>query len=260
MDNSQNLLPSLIFSRIIDISQPVSTMTACFPGDVPFSKKITLSYESSQIINLTAFTMSPHVGTHADAPVHIKGKLSEEANQTASENGTENGVEKNTKKNAEKTAEKGADTDTTAGALALHPFLGRVYVMDLAPHTGAIGGSAILDQLTELATVDEITRVIFKTRSESKPHLFEDDYSYIGEDTAEKLGELGFVLTGLDTPSVDHTESKDLATHNVLDRFNLCWLENLDLSAVEEGEYQLIALPLKFIELEASPVRAILLA
>jgi arylformamidase len=248
MENNQDISPSpsLSFSRIIDISQPVSTMTACFPGDVPFSRKVTLSYEASQIINLTAFTMSPHVGTHADAPVHIKGKLKEKQ---------EAGVD-----NISADATEISASDTTAGALTLHPFLGRVYVMDLAPHSGAIGGSAILDQLSELASEDAITRVIFKTRSESKPHLFEDDYSYIGEDTAEKLGELGFVLTGLDTPSVDHTESKDLATHNVLDRFNLCWLENLDLSAVEEGEYQLIALPLKFMELEASPVRAILLA
>jgi arylformamidase len=231
------LKATLSFTRVIDISQPVGTSTACFPGDIPFSKEVTLSYAQSKVINLTAFKMSPHVGTHADAPVHIKGQLS-------------SGTDENTP----------SGDDTTAGVMPLTPFLGRTYVMDLSPMTGAIGGSVILDQLTDLAQEEEIKRVLFKTRKTVRHDVFEDDYSYIGEDTAEKLGELGFLLTGLDTPSVDHTQSKDLATHHILDRFNLCWLENLDLSMVEEGEYELIALPLKFMELEASPVRAVLLA
>jgi kynurenine formamidase len=49
------------------------------------------------------------------------------------------------------------------------------------------------------------------------------------------------------------SESKDLATHNVLDRHGLVWLENLDLRAVEEGEYFLVALPLKFMDLRSQP-------
>jgi arylformamidase len=237
------------YTRIIDISQPVSTQTACFPGDTPFSKNVTVNFAESKVINLTSFTMSPHVGTHADAPVHIKGSLDE------------SGDKSNTDKISDAVVNLEEKLDnTTAGAMHLDPFIGRVYVMDLSPHAGPISGSAITDQLAEIAQDEDVRRVIFKTRSESKPHLFEQDYSYIGEDVAEKLGELGFVLTGLDTPSVDHTESKNLATHHVLDRYRLCWLENLDLSQVEEGEYHLIALPLKLIELEASPVRAVLLA
>jgi arylformamidase len=231
---------TLSFTRVIDISQPVGTSTACFPGDVPFSREVTIAYDESKVINLTSFKMSPHVGTHADAPVHIKGSLK-------------------VKEMAESQEGLG-DDDTTAGIMPLAPFLGRTYVMDLAPLSGPIGGSAILDQLADLARDEEIKRVLFKTRETIKHEVFEDDYAYIGEDTAEQLGKLGFILTGLDTPSVDHTQSKDLATHHILDRFNMCWLENLDLSAVEEGEYELIALPLKFMELEASPVRAVLLA
>jgi arylformamidase len=94
------------FKKILDISQPVTEKSACFPGDTPFSRKVTLSYESSNIINLTALTMSPHVGTHADAPVHIKGSLSDVDSSNA---------------------------DTTAGAMALQAFLGPVAVIDIAP-------------------------------------------------------------------------------------------------------------------------------
>jgi len=235
---TEDIKPNLSFTRVIDISLPIGTSTACFPGDTPFSKEITLSYEESKVINLTAFKMSPHVGTHADAPVHIKGRLGQSQSDTKSDNGD----------------------DTTAGAMPLTPFLGRTYVMDLSPMTGPIGGTAILEQLSDLAQEEGIKRVLFKTRNAVRHDLFEDDYSYIGEDTAERLGQLGFILTGLDTPSVDHTQSKELSTHHILDRFNLCWLENLDLTLVDEGEYELIALPLKFMELEASPVRAVLLA
>jgi kynurenine formamidase len=38
--------------------------------------------------------------------------------------------------------------------------------------------------------------------------VFEEEYSYIESDTAELLGQLGFVLVGLDTPSVDHIRVK----------------------------------------------------
>lgn len=219
---------NLNFKKIIDISQPVDETSACFPGDTPFSRNVTLSYESSQIINLTAFTMSPHVGTHADAPVHIKGTLAKET------------------------------IDTTAGALALEAFIGPVAVIDIAPTKAGISAALVQDKLKAAST--RVKRVLFKTAHSINFAVFEDDYSYIETDTAELLGQLGFVLVGLDTPSVDHIRSKDLATHNILDRHGLVWLENLDLRAVEEGDYTLVAMPLKFMNLEASPVRAILLS
>jgi arylformamidase len=218
------------FKNILDISQPVDEKSACFPGDTPFSRKVTLSYESSNIINLTALTMSPHVGTHADAPVHIRGSLSDADN----------------------------NADTTAGAMALHPFVGPVAVIDIAPTKAGINASLVKEKLKEASK--RVKRVLFKTAHTINFEVFEEEYSYIESDLAELLGQLGFVLVGLDTPSVDHIRSKDLATHNVLDRHGLVWLENLDLRAVEEGEYFLVALPLKFMDLEASPVRAVLLS
>jgi arylformamidase len=219
------------FKKIVDISQPVNEKSACFPGDTPFSRKITLSYESSNIINLTALTMSPHVGTHADAPVHIKGSLTD--------------------------ADSSKKVDTTAGAMDLQPFVGPVAVIDIAPTKTGINASMVKEKLSEASK--RVKRVLFKTAHTINFEVFEEEYSYIESDLAELLGQLGFVLVGLDTPSVDHISSKDLATHNVLDRCGLVWLENLDLRAVDEGEYFLVALPLKFMDLEASPVRAILL-
>ncbi len=223
----------LNYQRIIDISQPVSEKSACFPGDTPFSSKVTLSYEQSQVINLTALTMSPHVGTHADAPVHIQGALA-----------------------------SGNQSDTTVGNMSLEAFIGDVVVIDVSTAAGSttsgIKAADVKARLVEASA--SCKRVLFKTTTAINFEVFEDDYSYIEADTAELLGELGFVLVGIDTPSVDHIRSKDLATHHALDKHKLVWLENLDLTAVEAGRYFLVALPIKFMDLEASPVRAVLLA
>lgn len=211
---------------IIDISQPVDSKSACFPGDIPFSKDVTLTYKDSGIVNLTAFTMSPHVGTHADSPVHIKGALSDE--------------------------------DGFAGDLPLEPFIGDVFVIDLVPHTGAIEPDSIREKLEGLCAFP--SRILFKTRHQIRYDVFFDDYSYISCKLARYLSEKSVRLIGLDTPSVDHTESKDLPSHNLLLEGGLVWLENLDLTNAKEGSYTLVALPVKFNELEASPVRAVLLS
>ncbi len=74
------------------------------------------------------------------------------------------------------------------------------------------------------------------------------------------LGELGVRLLGLDIPSVDAIDSRDLPNHRALASAGVHILESLDLSAVRPGIYELIALPLKITGGEAAPVRAILRA
>jgi len=67
-------------------------------------------------------------------------------------------------------------------------------------------------------------------------------------------------LFGIDGPSVDPTESRTLDVHQALWRRGAVILEGLDLSAVPDGEYQLVALPLRLVGMDGSPVRAILIA
>jgi arylformamidase len=68
------------------------------------------------------------------------------------------------------------------------------------------------------------------------------------------------LLVGIDTASIDPANSKDLPSHQVVRRRDLRVLENLVLDAVPEGDYELIALPLKLMDADASPVRAVLRA
>ena len=53
-----------------DISPPVSPDTPAFPGDTAYSQRWTAQIGPGCPVNLSAITMSPHVGAHADAPLH----------------------------------------------------------------------------------------------------------------------------------------------------------------------------------------------
>ncbi len=219
----------LQYKKLIDISQPVKADSAVFPGDTHFTREIVLTYEKSQVVNLTALTMSPHVGTHVDAPSHIKGDLT-----------------------------SGQDM---VGALPLEPFIGPVLVLNLAPTNDGISWAMVKSRLEALnMNTDRLPeRMLFKTKEKIRYEVFEDDYSFFTPELVQELSKRGVKLIGIDTPSADHINSKTLEAHHELDKAKMTWLENLDLTNAEEGEYLLIAFPIKFMELEASPVRAVLL-
>ena len=210
---------------IIDISQPISEKTACFPGDIPFTHNVTVSYETSEVINLTAFAMSPHVGTHADAPVHVRGDM--------------------------------RDGKEMIGQTDLEPYIGPAAVVDVSPCHRAIEWEDVRAQLEEFPKFPE--RVLFHTRI-CRYEEFADDYAWFSVELIEELAKRGVRLVGLDTPSVDHPQAKELLAHHALLKARMGWLENLYLDQAGKGEYFLLAQPLKFVNLEASPVRAVLLA
>ena len=66
------------------------------------------------------------------------------------------------------------------------------------------------------------------------------------------------MLLGVDTPSVDGRDSKTLDVHKALFNGGAFNLENLDLRAIADGEYDLVAYPLLLADLDAAPVRAVL--
>ena len=72
------------------------------------------------------------------------------------------------------------------------------------------------------------------------------------------LAEKGIVLYGTDAPSMDHYESKELPGHKALLKHEIAILEGLLLADVPDGVYELVALPLKIVGGDGSPVRAVL--
>ena len=102
-------------------------------------------------------------------------------------------------------------------------------------------------------------RVLFKTNSFPDPDNWSGDFNSLSPELINQLHSLGVVLVGIDTPSVDPSDDKLLSSHQSLFKTNMAVLEGLILSHVSEGLYDLIALPLKILGADASPVRAILL-
>jgi arylformamidase len=87
---------------------------------------------------------------------------------------------------------------------------------------------------------------------------FDDALPAFAPETIEQLADLGVRLIGIDSASIDPADSKTLESHQVIRRRGLRVLENLLLDNVPEGDYELIALPLKLTTADASPVRAVL--
>ena len=53
-----------------DISAPVHAGSPVFPGDTPYQQQWSATLGPGCPVNVSALTLSPHVGTHADAPLH----------------------------------------------------------------------------------------------------------------------------------------------------------------------------------------------
>jgi len=113
--------------------------------------------------------------------------------------------------------------------------------------------------LPEHIKVDiEAPRVLFKTRTFPDPNHFNEDFASLSPEVVEFLFNQGVRLVGLDTPSVDLCNDKELLSHNAIAKRDMSILEGVVLDDGMDGIYTLIALPLKLAEADASPVRAIL--
>lgn len=146
------------------------------------------------------------------------------------------------------------DPDGAAiGAVALEPYLGRCRVIHAVAR-----GPLVLWQHLEHALDHLPPRVLVRTYAQAPVDRWDPDLAAFHPDTVARLADRGVLLIGIDTASIDPADSKDLASHQVIRRRGLRVLENLVLDGVPEGDYELIALPLKLTTADASPVRAIL--
>jgi len=104
----------------------------------------------------------------------------------------------------------------------------------------------------------EAPRILFRTESYPDPDHFNEDFCSLSPELIEQLFEQGVRLVGIDTPSIDPCDSKDLPSHAAVARGDMAILEGVVLSAIPDGVYTLIALPLRLEGADASPVRAVL--
>ena len=201
-----------------DISIAMGPGTPEWPGDTPFTCGWTWAMERGASVNVSAFTTSPHVGTHADAPLHVReGWLSSEE-------------------------------------LPLDAFFGPAMVCGVDGDAAVLE----LPDLVTLPAGVRVERLLLRTGRTIAAGAFPDAWPALSTDAVHALLARGLRLLGVDAPSVDGRESKTLGVHHALFAGGACVLENLDLQDVEDGEHELIAFPLKVAGLDAAPVRAVL--
>ena len=113
-------------------------------------------------------------------------------------------------------------------------------------------------ELSQINQPIETERVLLGTGSYPDPTKFNEDFAGLSPALVDDLHDKGVRLVGIDTPSVDVFESKDLPAHKRFLAHDMAILEGLVLKDVPAGMYELIALPLKLMDFDASPVRAVL--
>jgi arylformamidase len=202
---------------LYDVSVAVRAGTPEWPGDAPFGCGWTARIADGSTVNLSSISGSPHVGTHADAPLHVH------------------------------------DGWPASDELPLEAFVGDALVLDVsASAAGPLGLGADDPRLAG------IERLLLRTGRTIATGAFPAAWPVLSVEAAVALAARGIRLIGVDAPSVDERDSRTLDVHRALFGGGAYVLENLDLRAVPEGRYELIAPPQRLVGLDAAPVRAVL--
>lgn len=205
-------------TTIFDVTRTISPTLAVWPGDTPFSVQPVSKVSAGESANVTTLTLSSHTGTHVDAPYHL------------------------------------TDGGLTLDRLSLTPYIGPATVVRVQR-----GAGPLLPEDFPNLHWERVERLLIHSEASAWPiDRFMAEYVYPSPELVDFLAEHGIVLFGTDTPSVDHPDSISLPGHHSLLSRGVAILENLLLTGVPDGQYELIALPLKIQGGDGSPVRAIL--
>jgi arylformamidase len=137
-------------------------------------------------------------------------------------------------------------------AVALDPYLGPCRVVD------CIDAGIVEPFHIEHALANAPPRVLLRTYATAPQQEWDSRFGAVTPETIALLAQHGVRLIGIDSPSLDHQESKTLDAHHAVLKHKMAILEGIVLDGVPAGDYELIALPLKLAGLDASPVRAVL--
>jgi arylformamidase len=204
-------------AKIHDISPPLLSDLAVWPGDQPLTRTVMASLEAGDPVTLSCLTATAHLGAHADAPSHYI-----------------------------------AD-GRTMDRQRLDLYLGPCHVVHVDVSQGVrVSRSMLPAELTW-------PRVLLATGTYPDPTAFSQDFAGLEPQLITALAGEGVRLIGVDTPSVDRfTDVDALPAHAACAAHDVSILEGLVLESVPDGVYELIALPLRLVGFDASPVRAIL--
>jgi len=206
-------------SALVDISPVISPRLGVWPGDTDVSREVLCDLAKGDTVTLSTLRATVHLGSHADGPNHY-------------------GL--------------GAPD---VSRMRLEHYVGPCQVVEARMARGTRVG--VKDLVGGLDAIRH-PRVLVKTGSFPDAEKWNSDFAALSVELVEALAARGVITIGIDTPSVDLQDSKDLPAHKAILTAGIAILEGLVLGDVAAGEYELMALPLRLEGFDGSPVRAVL--
>jgi arylformamidase len=195
--------------------------TVHWPGHPRYAVDEMMSMVKGEVMNVTSVSMCSHFGTHIDAPRHYfsEGKAVDELS-----------------------------TEVLIGPARVVAYDGRAHIPeDFINHL-------------DLNGVRRLFLRTFNSRRLVKPDFYED-YIALTVGAAQALVNKGVVLLGVDGYSIGPFDpAQGIPVHRIFlgGGPDQTAIEEVNLSDIEPGDYQMVALPLRLTDLEASPARVLL--
>jgi arylformamidase len=209
--------------RIVDISLGVHPGMLTWPSDPGVQVEPVSRVSRGDSASVSQLHLGSHTGTHVDPPFHF------------------------------------ITDGPTVDELPLDALVGPASVVDLT-------GTA--EEITEpdldaLGLPAEVERVLLKTANseiwqEATP-TFPEAYTSLSPEAAEWLVSRRIKLVGIDFLSIERRGAPGHPTHRALLSAGVVIVEGLDLSGIEAGYYGFVCLPLKILDGDGAPARAILM-
>lgn len=212
-------MTQLHHQKFIDISVTLKDGMVHWPSDPPVKIKRSRDINKGDRANVSHISMGSHTGTHMDAPLHFIRKG------------------------------KGLDR------MPLKATVGPARVISIKDR------ESIKPEELKKHKIKRGERILFKTLNSSrcwKTTTFKKDFVYIPEETAKYLAKKGVRTVGIDYLSVGGFRKDGMETHLALLQAGIWLIEGLDLSKAKQGRYHLICLPLKVLNSDGAPARAVL--
>lgn len=204
------------------MTYPITEGMVRWPGQPPTERERVSNMDGGDSSNVSVLKMSLHTGTHMDAPLHFFAE--------------------------------GADITAVPFEVGIGPA--RVAFVE----KGAITREAVEAYEARTRPLGAGERLLFRTANSSRDWLmkpFDEDYVAVEVEAARYLADKELTLVGVDYLSVALFKNPT-DTHRTLLGAGVWVIEGLDFRSIEEGFYEMVALPLKIEGSDASPLRVIL--
>ena len=208
--------------NLFDITVPIRAGMPVYQGDPGVKIDAWSAFAKGDSSNVSILNFGAHTGTHVDAPAHF------------------------------------IEGARRIDALSLEVLIGPARVIRVGDEVSEIGAEFV--RSCDLLNVE---RVLFRTRNSGFWNQgFRKDYTHLLPEAAQILVDQGVKLVGTDYLSIEKFQSGYHKTHLTLLSHSVVIVEGLNLSAVAEGDYELICLPLKIGDGagDGAPARAVLRA